>query len=69
MDGVLKGQITAGGKCKQSFNGTNASFSLPVCQLHHYDRQRRQHQWALFRKPNRPYLATNDSGLYYVVYE
>src|SRR5208282_1563035 len=29
VDGVLKGQISAGGKCKQSFNGTNASFTLP----------------------------------------
>ena len=68
VDGVLKGQISAGGKCKQSFNGTNASFTLPFTDYATMTGSGANTNGPYFGT-NRPYLATNDSGIYYVVYE
>jgi hypothetical protein len=66
VDGTLKGQITAG-RCKQSFNGTNASFTQSFSDYTTMTGSGANTNGGFFAT-NSP-LGANDSNIFYVVYE
>jgi hypothetical protein len=66
VDGTLKGQITAG-RCKQSFNGTNASFTQYFEDFTTMTGSGANTNGGYFAT-NSP-LGANDSNIFYVVYE
>jgi hypothetical protein len=69
VDGTLKGQITAG-KCKQSFNATNASFFNPYT-YYTLATGTGSNTSAPYFGTNKSdsWIATNDSGITYVISE
>jgi len=67
VDGTLKGTIKAG-KCSQKYDGMNASFSLPFTDYTTMVGAGSNTNGPYFGT-NAPYLATNDNGIFYVVYE
>lgn len=71
VGGQLKGQISSGSKCKQSFNKTNASFAMPYA---HYTLMTGSgsNTAAPYFGTNQGdgrWIATNDSGVTYVISE
>jgi len=69
VDGALKGQITAG-KCKQSFNNTNAALSGSYTLYTSFVGSGSNTNGPYFgTNKGSLWIATNDSGVFYVVSE
>jgi len=69
VDGVLKGQITAG-RCRQSFNNTNAVFSGSFTNFTTFLGSGSNTSGPYFgSNPGALWIAANDSGVLYVVSE